>query len=72
MRLYGIVTQDVEEAFRAPLSGPEIEGSRKVLLEQPKAKFSYRPLKVAYVEEQKGYVVLSVYPLKRAHRRSRL
>lgn len=72
MRLYGITTEDVEEVFRDPLSGPEKEGSRTVLLGKPGAKFVDRPLKVAYVGEKGSYVVLSVYPLKRAHRRSKL
>lgn len=71
MRLYGIATEDVEEVFRDPLSGPATEGTRTVLLGKPGAKFAHRPLKVVYVEEKGSYVVLSVYPLKRAYRRLR-
>jgi hypothetical protein len=69
MRLYGIATEDVEEVFQDPSSAPETEGNRMVLMGKPKAKFTHRPLKVVYVEEQGGHIVLSVYPLKRAHRR---
>jgi len=70
MRLYSIAVEDVEAVFRDPLSGPAIEGTRMVLLGKPTAKFAHRSLKVAYVEEKDHAVVLSVYPLKRAHRRS--
>ena len=69
MRLYGIAAEDVEEVFRDPSSAPETEGNRIVLLGKPTAKFTHRPLKVVYVEEQGDHIVLSVYPLKRAHRR---
>ena len=69
MRLYGIATADVEEVFRDPASAPDTEGNRMVLVGKPTAKFSHRPLKVVYVEEQGSYVVLSVYPLKRVYRR---
>jgi hypothetical protein len=57
----------VEEVFRDPLSAPETEGNRIVLVGKPMAQFSHRPLKVVYVEEQGSYIVLSVYPLKRAY-----
>jgi hypothetical protein len=69
MRLYGIVTQDVEEVYRDPLSGPEVEGARTVLLGKPQTRFADRSLKVVYIEEKGSYVALSVYPLKRAYRR---
>ncbi len=71
MRLYGIATEDVEEVYRDPLSGPEAEGTRTVLLGKPQARFADRSLKVVYIEEKGHYVVLSVYPLKRAYRRPR-
>ena len=71
MRLYGITVEDVEEVYRAPLSGPETEGTRTVLLGKPHARFADRSLKVIYIEEKGSYVVLSVYPLKRVYRRPR-
>jgi len=71
MRLYGIATEDVEEVYRDPLSGPEAEGAKTVLLGKPQTRFADRSLKVVYIEEKGHYVVLSVYPLKRAYRRPR-
>jgi hypothetical protein len=41
--------------------------SRTVLLGKPQARFADRSLKVIYIEEKRNYVVLSVYPWKRAH-----
>jgi hypothetical protein len=69
MRLYGITSEDMEEVYRAPLSGPETKGTRTVLLGKPQARFADRLLKVIYIEEQGNHVVLSMYPSKRAHRR---
>jgi len=69
MWLYGITIDDVEEVYRAPLAGREAEGTRTVLLGKPRARFADRSLKVVYIEEQGSYAVLSVYPLKKAHRR---
>jgi hypothetical protein len=71
MRLCNLATEDVEEVYRDPLSGPEAEGTRMVLLGKPQARFADRSLKVIYIEEKVSYVVLSVYPLKRAYRRPR-
>jgi hypothetical protein len=45
------------------------EGTRLLLLGMPIAKFARRPLKVVYIGEKGGYVVLSVYLLKRSYRR---
>ncbi len=71
MRLYGIASEDVEDVFNEPSFGPAIEGTRMVLLGKPAAKFAQKPLKVVYIEEKGGYVVWSVYPLKRSYRRPR-
>jgi uncharacterized protein YbjT (DUF2867 family) len=71
MRLYGITVEDVEGVFRDPLSGPATEGTRRVLVGKPAAKFAQRSLKVVYIEEKGRYMVLSIYPLKRAYRRSK-
>jgi len=71
MRLYGIATEDVEEVYRDPLSGPEAEGPRTVLLGKPQARFADRSRKVVHIEEKGHYVGLSVYPLKGAYRRPR-
>jgi hypothetical protein len=51
--LFGYVAvtdQDIEEVFRAPQSSPtsEGEGTRKVLLGKPAAKFGQKSLKVVY------------------------
>ena len=56
MRLYGIATEDVEEVFRDLASAPETEGNRMALVGKLTAKFSHRPLKVVYVEEQGSYI----------------
>jgi len=40
MRLYGIASEDVEDVFNEPSIGPEIEGTRMVLLGKPAAKFA--------------------------------
>lgn len=69
MRLYGIASEDVEDVLNEPSFGPEIEGTRLVLRGKPAAKFAQKSLKVMYIEEKGGYVVLSVYPLKRSYRR---
>src|SRR5262245_26302868 len=69
MRLYGIMSEEVEEVDRDPLSGPETEGTRTVLSRKPQARFADRSLKVLYIEGKWDYIVLSVYPLKGAHRR---
>jgi hypothetical protein len=71
MRLCNLATEDVEEVYRDPLSGPEAEGTLMVLLGKPQARFADRSLKVIYIEEKVSYVVLCVYPLKRAYRRPR-
>jgi uncharacterized protein YbjT (DUF2867 family) len=68
MRLYGITVEDVKGVFRDALSVPATEGTRRVLVGKPAAKFAQRSLKVVYIEEQGDSVVLSVYPLKRAYR----
>jgi hypothetical protein len=68
MRLCNLATEDVEEVYRTPLSGPETEGTRTILLGKPQARFADRSLKVIYIEEKVSYVVLSVYPLKRPYR----
>jgi hypothetical protein len=67
MRLYRVATEDVEEVFRDPACAPETEGNRMVLVGKPMEKFSHRPLKVIYVDEQRSHLVLSVYPLKKAY-----
>jgi hypothetical protein len=59
MRPYGITSEEVEEVYRAPLLGPETEGTRTVLLGKPQARFADRSPKVINVEEKGGYVVLS-------------
>jgi hypothetical protein len=70
MRLYGITVEDIEGVFRNPLFGPATEGTRRVLVGKPAAKFAQRSLKAVYIEEKGCHVVLSGYPLKRAYRRS--
>jgi hypothetical protein len=52
MRLYGITVEDVEGFFRDPLSGPATEGTRRVLVGKPAAKFAQRSLEVVYIEEK--------------------
>jgi hypothetical protein len=69
MRLYGITSEDVEEVYRDPLSGPETEGTRTVLLSKSQARFANRLLKVIYMEDKGGNIILFVCPLKRAYRR---
>jgi hypothetical protein len=71
MRMYGIATEDVGEGYRGPLSGPETERTGTVLLEKPQARLADRPLKVVYIEEKGSYLIVSLYPLKRAYRRPR-
>jgi len=68
IRFYGTTSEDAEEAYRDLLSGPEVEGARRVLIEKPQARFADRSLKVISIKEKGSYVVLSVYPLKRVHR----
>jgi hypothetical protein len=69
MRLYGIASEDVEDVLNEPAYGPASEGTRMVLRGKPAAKIAQKPLKVVYIEEKDGYVVLSVYRLKRSYRR---
>ena len=71
MRLYGIAIEDVEEVYRDPLTGPETEGTRAILLEKPQPSFADRPLNVVYIEEKGSYLTVAVDPLKRIFGRPR-
>ena len=69
MKLYGITTQDIEEAIRSPDSKPKVERDRYAAYQVLGSKFKAIPLKVVYVIENDDLVILSAYPLKKSYRR---
>ena len=68
MQLYEVSEEDVEEAVQNPEAGPEIEEGRLVVQATFPNRFKGKPLKVIYVIEDESVTILSVYPLKKAHR----
>ncbi len=70
MRLYGITQEHIRKAIESP-DKSIVEGERQTVMKAFPKRFSGFPVKVVFVKDNGGILVVTAYPLRAKYWRKR-